>query len=57
VPEPLIKQLAEGGRLIVPLGDNFQILTLFKKVEGKFEKTEIIPVRFVPMKGMIEEQK
>lgn len=57
VPEPLIEQLVEGGRLIVPLGEGFQILTLFKKIEGKLEKTEIIPVRFVPMKGMIEEQK
>ncbi|MBA7512566.1 Protein-L-isoaspartate O-methyltransferase [subsurface metagenome] len=57
VPEPLIEQLVEGGRLIVPLGEGFQMLTLFKKIEGKLEKTEIIPVRFVPMKGMIEEQK
>ncbi len=57
VPEPLIEQLVEGGKLIVPLGEGFQMLTLFKKIEGKLEKTEIIPVRFVPMKGMIEEQK
>ncbi len=56
VPEPLIEQLAEGGRLIVPLGDDFQMLTLFKKVEGQLEKTSIIPVRFVPMKGIIEEE-
>ena len=56
VPKPLIVQLAEGGRLIVPLGDDFQILTLFKKVKGKLEKTSIIPVRFVPMKGIIEEE-
>ena len=56
VPEPLIEQLVEGGRLIVPLGEGFQMLTLFKKIEGKLEKTEIIPVRFVPMKGIIEEQ-
>lgn len=56
VPEPLIEQLVAGGRLIVPLGEGFQMLTLFKKIEGKLEKTEIIPVRFVPMKGIIEEQ-
>ncbi|GAI14745.1 unnamed protein product, partial [marine sediment metagenome] len=56
VPEPLIEQLVEGGRLIVPLGEGFQMLTLFKKIEGKLEKTEIIPVRFVPMKGIIEEE-
>jgi len=56
VPQPLIEQLAEGGRLIVPLGDNFQVLTLYTKVNGKLEKTDIAPVRFVPMKGIIEEQ-
>ena len=56
VPPPLIEQLAEGGRLIVPVGDNFQVLTLFKKVDGKLEKTDIAPVRFVPMKGIIEKQ-
>ncbi|UCG31448.1 MAG: protein-L-isoaspartate(D-aspartate) O-methyltransferase [candidate division WOR-3 bacterium] len=56
LPEPLIIQLAEGGRLIVPLGENFQILTLYTKVAGVLEKKEIIPVRFVPMKGLIEEQ-
>jgi protein-L-isoaspartate(D-aspartate) O-methyltransferase len=57
VPEPLVEQLADGGRLIVPLGEGFQMLTLFKKIKGRLEKTEIIPVRFVPMKGIIEEQK
>ncbi len=56
LPEPLVLQLAEGGRLIVPLGDDFQMLTLYRKKAGALEKREIIPVRFVPMKGLIEEQ-
>jgi len=56
VPQPLIEQLAEGGRLIVPLGEDFQVLTLYKKADGKLERTDIAPVRFVPMKGIIEEQ-
>ena len=56
VPEPLIEQLAEGGRLIVPVGSQFQMLTLYKKVEGELQKTKIIPVLFVPMKGMIEDK-
>jgi protein-L-isoaspartate(D-aspartate) O-methyltransferase len=55
VPEPLIEQLAQGGRLIVPLGDDFQMLTLFKKSGDELEREELIPVRFVPMKGKIEE--
>lgn len=56
VPRPLIDQLAEGGRLIAPLGENFQMLTLFKKIDGQLQKTEITPVLFVPMKGLIEEK-
>lgn len=56
VPEPLIEQLTEGGRLIVPVGSQFQMLTLYKKVEGELQKTDIIPVLFVPMKGMIEDK-
>ena len=56
LPEPLVVQLAEGGRLIVPLGDDFQMLTLYRKVAGVLEEKQIIPVRFVPMKGLIEEQ-
>jgi protein-L-isoaspartate(D-aspartate) O-methyltransferase len=54
VPQPLIEQLAQAGRLIVPLGEGFQMLTLFKKTNGELQKKEIIPVRFVPMKGIIE---
>ena len=55
LPQPLVEQLAEGGRLIVPLGDDFQVLTLYEKKAGELHKTEIAPVMFVPMKGMIEE--
>ncbi|MCK4941756.1 protein-L-isoaspartate(D-aspartate) O-methyltransferase [candidate division WOR-3 bacterium] len=56
LPQPLVEQLTEGGRLIVPLGEDFQILTLYKKVDGILEKEEITPVLFVPMKGLIEEK-
>jgi len=56
LPEPLVEQLAEGGRLIVPLGEDFQMLTLYTKVNGELKKKEITPVLFVPMKGLIEEQ-
>ncbi len=59
VPPPLVEQLAEGGRLIVPLGrtDFYQTLTLFKKKDGKLEKKLMIEVRFVPMTGKIKEKK
>ncbi|MGQ9664943.1 MAG: protein-L-isoaspartate(D-aspartate) O-methyltransferase [bacterium] len=56
VPEPLIEQLAEGGRLVMPEGDEWQMLVLYKKVNGQLKKTEFIPVRFVPMKGKIQEK-
>jgi protein-L-isoaspartate(D-aspartate) O-methyltransferase len=56
LPEPLIAQLAEGGRLVVPLGEEFQMLTLYTKVHGVLEEREITPVLFVPMKGLIEDQ-
>lgn len=55
VPQPLIEQMAEGGRLIVPLGDDFQMLTLLRMTGGEVTRDELIPVRFVPMKGKIEE--
>ncbi|MGQ9465018.1 MAG: protein-L-isoaspartate(D-aspartate) O-methyltransferase [bacterium] len=56
VPEPLIEQLAEGGRLVMPEGDEWQMLVLYKKVNGQLKKTEFIPVQFVPMKGKIQEK-
>jgi len=56
VPEPLIEQLAQGGRLIVPLGDDFQVLTLYRRVADSLQREEITSVLFVPMKGLIEER-
>ncbi|MGQ9534846.1 MAG: protein-L-isoaspartate(D-aspartate) O-methyltransferase [bacterium] len=56
VPEPLIEQLAEGGRLVMPEGDEWQMLVLYKKVNGQLKKTEFISVQFVPMKGKIQEK-
>jgi protein-L-isoaspartate(D-aspartate) O-methyltransferase len=53
IPPPLIKQLKEGGRLIVPLGSTvyFQTLTLVTKREGELDVEQICPVAFVPMTG------
>ncbi len=50
VPEPLQEQLAEGGRMIIPVGaGNIQKLVLLQKRNGKIRKKEVLPVRFVPM--------
>ncbi|HOJ39518.1 MAG TPA: protein-L-isoaspartate(D-aspartate) O-methyltransferase [bacterium] len=51
VPAPLIEQLSEGGRLVIPVGEEFQQLKLIRKVKGKLVEKDLIPVRFVPMTG------
>lgn len=50
IPEALIAQLAEGGRLVIPVGEkNVKKLILLKKKNGKISKQDVLPVRFVPM--------
>ncbi len=52
VPQPLIDQLAPGGRLVLPVGETWQELVVVEKDEhGKVERHDVIPVRFVPMTG------
>ncbi len=55
LPKPLIEQLKEGGRMIMPLGRTlyYQDLVLFRKKGNKIKKEELIPVRFVPMTGEV----
>ncbi len=59
VPERLIEQLTEGGRMILPLGDDpfYQSLTVLTKREGRIERKRITGVVFVPMTGEIESEK
>lgn len=49
IPPPLIEQLAEGGRLVIPVGTNWQELKLVQKMKSGITITDIIPVSFVPM--------
>ncbi len=53
IPPPLVKQLKEGGRLVIPLGSirYHQTLTLVKKTGDGVETEYITGVRFVPMTG------
>ncbi len=53
IPPPLIKQLKEGGRLVIPLGSTtyFQTLTLLTKKEGRTDIQRLLGVAFVPMTG------
>jgi len=50
VPKPLLSQLKIGGRLVIPVGENIQKMTLYiRKGEKEFEKHEFGDFRFVPM--------
>jgi protein-L-isoaspartate(D-aspartate) O-methyltransferase len=52
VPHPLLEQLAENGRLILPVGkQKTQVLELWQREKGKFERRTLIPVAFVPLLG------
>ena len=56
VPQPLVDQLKEGGRMIVPLGERYQqLLYLFTKVDGKLKKEPLEATYFVPLTGEAEE--
>ncbi len=58
IPPQLIKQLKEGGRLIVPLGSTvyFQTLTLVTKRGGQLDVEQLCPVSFVPMTGEMQKR-
>jgi protein-L-isoaspartate(D-aspartate) O-methyltransferase len=51
LPKPLVDQLREGGRMILPLGDSWasQRLVILRKTAGQVRQTDDLPVRFVPM--------
>ncbi len=52
VPAPLLEQLAPGGRLVIPLGDqDQQVLTLVDLRNGEVRRTTATDVRIVPLLG------
>lgn len=55
VPQPLLDQLKEGGRLISPIGTHPQELMMMTKTQHGFEKTVLLPVSFVPMTGTAQQ--
>lgn len=56
VPEPLISQLKEGGRMIIPMGERYQqSFFLMKKEDGALVEEKLVSTLFVPMTGGAEE--
>jgi len=56
VPQPLVEQLAPGGRLIIPVGDLWQELRLItRREDGTLATERRLDVRFVPMTGKAQE--
>ncbi|HKW87710.1 MAG TPA: protein-L-isoaspartate(D-aspartate) O-methyltransferase [Candidatus Acidoferrales bacterium] len=52
VPPPLIEQLAEGGRLVIPVGrENRQTLMRLRKINGKASEEPLFDCQFVPLRG------
>lgn len=52
IPPPLIEQLKDGGRMIIPVGSPFMVqqLMLVEKIKGKMRTSSLLPVRFVPFR-------
>jgi protein-L-isoaspartate(D-aspartate) O-methyltransferase len=51
VPRPLVDQLAPGGRLVIPVGDDMQELRVITRDKEGVRSEVLLPVRFVPMTG------
>jgi len=58
IPQPLIEQLAESGRMVIPLGERYQqTLYRYRKVDGKLEAEPLQGTFFVPMTGQAEDRR
>jgi protein-L-isoaspartate(D-aspartate) O-methyltransferase len=52
VPQALLEQLSDGGRLVIPVGGRFsQFLQLWKRKGSKYKHDALVPVAFVPLVG------
>jgi protein-L-isoaspartate(D-aspartate) O-methyltransferase len=53
VPKPLVEQLREGGKMIIPVGESFQqVFYLLEKRDGQLVQKKLLPTLFVPMTGI-----
>ena len=53
IPQPLLDQLRVGGRLVIPVGDHWQVLEVHRRTRDGFEREQVSDVRFVPMTGEV----
>ncbi len=52
VPPPLLEQLADGGRLVLPVADKYdQLLKVIRRQDNDYDERVVAPVAFVPMRG------
>ena len=56
VPRPLVEQLKVGGRMVIPVGSQYQELVRLTRTDDGLERERLIGVRFVPMTGEAEEK-
>jgi protein-L-isoaspartate(D-aspartate) O-methyltransferase len=56
IPPPLLEQLKTGGRMILPVGKYVQELVVVSKNESGHTMDSVLPVRFVPMTGKVQEK-
>ena len=56
IPQPLVDQLAVGGRMIIPVGDYYQQMVIITKTDRGVVQQRTIDVRFVPMTGEAEKK-
>jgi protein-L-isoaspartate(D-aspartate) O-methyltransferase len=52
IPQDLLDQLAIGGRLVIPVGTDEQVLYLVERIsQAEYRQTKLEPVKFVPLLG------
>jgi len=57
IPPLLLEQLKEGGRMVIPVGEYVQELNVITKDRHGLHMESVLPVRFVPMTGKIQQKK
>lgn len=58
IPQPLVDQLKEGGRMVLPLGNRYeQAVTLLEKRKGRLDRRDLLPTVFVPMTGRSDKER